>query len=292
MTGTARIGTAGWSIPKPYATAFAGEGSHLERYARHLPAVEINSSFYRPHRPSTYGRWTASVLPRFQFSVKLPRTITHDRRLADVGEPLQRFLGEVQELGSKLGPLLIQLPPSMRYEEARVDGFHAGLRARFHGQVVCEPRHETWFTDAADAKLAAFRVARVAADPAVVPRAAAPGGWPDLVYLRLHGSPKVYYSAYSTEDASSQHSGSAPRQRKGGSAGASSTIRPLARRPMTLSTFSGSCGAGQPSKWRHAAPNNFGRTPGPRSPHPRDPTEAKIRKGHRAAVRSSVILLS
>lgn len=216
MTNTARIGTAGWSIPKQHATAFPGKGSHLERYARQLPAVEINSSFYRPHMPSTYGRWAASVPAGFQFSVKVPRAITHDRRLVDVEEPLQRFLVEVQELGSKLGPLLVQLPPSMPYEDARVNGFFAGLRARFEGAVVCEPRHRTWFTDAVDARLAAFQVARVAADPAVVPRGAEPGGWPGLVYLRLHGSPKVYYSAYSTEDrlltAQRMHAASAAGQ--------------------------------------------------------------------------------
>jgi uncharacterized protein YecE (DUF72 family) len=193
------VGTAGWSIPKEYAGAFPGDGSHLERYARIFRAVEINSSFYRPHRPSTYERWAASVPTGFQFSVKLPREITHTRRLVDAVEPLDRFLGEVRALGSALGPLLVQLPPSLRFEQATAEQFLDDFREKFDGQLACEPRHETWFGNVADAVLRNYHVARVAADPAVVPQASHPGGWPGLVYIRLHGSPKVYYSAYSPE---------------------------------------------------------------------------------------------
>lgn len=196
MPSELRIGTAGWSIPKQHAAAFPGTGPHIERYARQLHAVEINSSFYRPHKPATYARWAASVPSDFRFAVKLPREITHERRLADVTAPLERLLGEVEPLGDRLGPLLVQLPPSLRYDEVLVDAFLAEVRARFDGDVVCEPRHATWFTDAVDTRLAGFHVARVAADPAVVPRAAEPGGWMGLTYRRLHGSPEMYYSPY------------------------------------------------------------------------------------------------
>jgi len=192
-----RVGTAGWSIPKQHAVEFPGKGTHLERYARVLPAVEINSSFYRPHRPVTYARWAAGVPPGFRFAAKLPRAITHERRLVDAAEPLARFLGEVEALGDRLGPLLVQLPPSLPYDDAVVADFLALLRARFAGGVACEPRHASWFADVAEARLLAFRVARVAADPAVVPRAALPGGWMGLTYRRLHGSPEMYRSAYS-----------------------------------------------------------------------------------------------
>ena len=194
------VGTAGWSIPKQHAGAFAGEGSHLERYARRLPTVEINSSFYRPHRPATYERWAAAVPPGFRFSVKVPREITHIRRLVNTGSPLERFLGEVRELGRALGPLLVQLPPSLSYNEATVERFLGDLRECFDGQLACEPRHQTWFGDAAEAMLVNHQVARVAADPAILPRAAQPGGWPGLLYVRLHGSPEIYHSAYSPEE--------------------------------------------------------------------------------------------
>jgi uncharacterized protein YecE (DUF72 family) len=191
-----RIGTAGWSIPKPQAAAFPGEGTHLQRYARRFSAVEINSSFYRPHRPATYARWAAGVPADFRFAVKLPREITHRRKLISTTDPLERFLAETQALGGTLGPLLVQLPPTLRFDESVAEAFFESVRDRFDGDVVCEPRHATWFADDANALLVQSRIARVAADPAVVPRAAEPGGWPGLIYRRLHGSPRIYYSDY------------------------------------------------------------------------------------------------
>jgi uncharacterized protein YecE (DUF72 family) len=190
------VGVAGWSIPRQHAERVPERGTHLQRYAGRLPAVEINSSFYRPHRPATYERWAESVPEAFRFAVKVPREITHGRRLRDVAEPLDRFLSEAGALGAKLGPLLVQLPPSLRFDAAVAEAFFAALRARFAGDVVCEPRHPTWFGDAAERLLSTGRVARVAADPAPAPAAAQPGGWPGLVYYRLHGSPEMYTSNY------------------------------------------------------------------------------------------------
>jgi uncharacterized protein YecE (DUF72 family) len=200
------VGCAGWSIPKEHADRFApaegndGGGTHLERYARRLNAVEINSSFYRPHRPATYARWAASVPEHFRFSVKLPRQITHIQKLREPEETLTSFLGEIAALGGKLGPILVQLPPSLAFEEQVVSAFFEAMRSRFDGLVVCEPRHATWFQTEAETVLNQFRIARVAADPAVLgPEAARPGGWDGVVYYRLHGSPRVYYSDYSEE---------------------------------------------------------------------------------------------
>jgi uncharacterized protein YecE (DUF72 family) len=106
-------------------------------------------------------------------------------------------LSEVAALGPKLGPLLVQLPPSLRFDAERVEAFFTLLRARFSGSVVCEPRHASWFTGEAEQVLVSAQVARAAADPAPVPAAAQPGGWPGLVYYRLHGSPEMYSSDYS-----------------------------------------------------------------------------------------------
>jgi uncharacterized protein YecE (DUF72 family) len=194
------VGTAAWSIPAQHAQGFPAEGSHLERYSRRFPAVEINSSFYRPHRSSTYQRWAATVPAHFRFAVKVPKEITHLRRLADVDGPLERFLAEAGALGEKLGPLLLQLPPSFAFDEQRVSAFLKRLRGRTQGDVVCEPRHRSWFTAEAERLLSGFRIARVAADPAVVPAAAEPGGWPGLAYHRLHGSPRMYRSPYALGD--------------------------------------------------------------------------------------------
>lgn len=190
------IATAGWSVSSRWADAAPGPGTHLERYARALPAVEIDSSFYRPHRPETYTRWAASVPAGFRFAVKLPRTVTHDRRLRDAEEPLERFLGEVAHLGDRLGPLLVQLPPSLRFDAGVAGAFFTRLRSVFTGAVVCEPRHRSWFAPGPEALLAGHAVARVAADPQPAAGAGEPGGWPGLVYWRLHGSPVMYHSDY------------------------------------------------------------------------------------------------
>src|SRR4051794_14468863 len=106
-----RIGTAGWKVPSLYLDQVRPGGSHLERYARRLNAVEINSSFYRPHRRTTYQRWAQCVPDDFRFSVKVPKAITHEADLTDCGALLDRFVEEVMGLGDKLGVLLVQLPP-------------------------------------------------------------------------------------------------------------------------------------------------------------------------------------
>jgi uncharacterized protein YecE (DUF72 family) len=191
-----RIGTAGWAIPAEVRERFPYEGSRLERYAVRFACVEINSSFYRPHRASTYARWAASVPEDFRFALKLPKEITHARRLVDPGEPLAAFLEQSAPLAEKRGVLLVQLPPSLAYDGAVAAAFFHTVRERYDGLLACEPRHPTWFTADAGATFVQYRVARVAADPAVVPEAAEPGGWDGLRYHRLHGSPHTYYSAY------------------------------------------------------------------------------------------------
>jgi uncharacterized protein YecE (DUF72 family) len=194
-----RIGTAGWSIPAAVAHRFPGQGSHLERYARVMNAAEINTSFHRPHKRTTYERWAASTPHGFRFSVKVPRLLTHDQRLADPEEVLDRFAGEAAGLGAKLSVILVQLPPSLKFNAAVAAAFFDALQARMAAPIACEPRHADWFTPETDVWLAERRIARVAADPAKPAGAGQPGGWRGLTYFRLHGSPRMYYSAYAPE---------------------------------------------------------------------------------------------
>ena len=191
-----RIGTAGWGIPGQFAGEFPQAGSGLERYSGRFGAVEINTTFHRPHRPSTFQRWVESVPDAFRFAVKLPKSITHELRLVDAAEALRAFLESIGPLHDRLGPLLVQLPPSLAYDGASAESFLRSLRAQFSGLVALEPRHPTWFDPDADGLLVALQVGRVAADPARVPTAAIPGGWGGLAYYRLHGSPDMYRSAY------------------------------------------------------------------------------------------------
>jgi uncharacterized protein YecE (DUF72 family) len=190
------VGTAGWSLPRAVQGSFPPEGSHLTRYAARFPVAEINSSFHRPHKRSLYERWAAAVPAHFGFCAKLPKTITHERRLLDCESLLAEFMGQAGGLGSKLHCLLVQLPPSFAFDAARVESFLRLLRDQHPGAIALEPRHATWFEGEADALLRQMEVARVLADPVRHPPGALPGGWPARVYLRLHGSPRVYYSSY------------------------------------------------------------------------------------------------
>ncbi|WP_017999704.1 DUF72 domain-containing protein [Paracoccus sp. N5] len=198
------VGVAGWSIPSAFAGRFPSAGTHLERYGACFSAVEINSSFYRPHRRTTYERWAASVPSGFRFSVKLPKAITHEHRLKDCEALIDRFAEESSGLGDKRGPILVQLPPSLAYPGETAERFLDALQAAIKGAVVLEPRHASWFRPEVDHMLEQRRVSRVAADPAKPALAAQPGGWRGLAYFRLHGSPRIYESLYG-RDAVQDH---------------------------------------------------------------------------------------
>lgn len=190
------IGTAGWSIPRMCSGQLPGADGHLPRYARVLRGVEINSSFHRDHARETYAHWARQVPRSFRFAVKLPRLITHDQRLRGARRPLQAFLGQVKGLGGRLGPLVVQLPPSLPFEPRVARGFFGLLRDLHEGPLACEPRHASWFEAKADDLLVRHHVGCIAADPSVVPKASQPGGWPGIAYFRLHGSPRKYWSVY------------------------------------------------------------------------------------------------
>jgi len=194
-----RIGIAGWAMPAALSDKSPERQSHLEQYSQYFNAVEINSSFYRPHRRHSYERWSASVPHSFRFSVKMPKLITHERRLEGCADEVNAFLHSVAGLGEKLGVLLLQLPPSALFDEEVVREFLELLTKQTTAKLVCEPRNPSWFVSAAEDLFVRFGVTRVTAHPA-------PRHCPDkdpenrgFVYLRLHGAPRMYYSAYSPE---------------------------------------------------------------------------------------------
>jgi uncharacterized protein YecE (DUF72 family) len=198
MRRITHIGCAGWPIASRHAAHFQKEGSHLERYAQVFDTVEIDSSFYRPHQRKTYARWADSTPDDFRFAVKMPKSISHQKRLRDCAGELDTFLDQVGGLGGKLGVLLLQLPSSFAFESESVSAFFALLRSSDCVKAAaCEPRHASWFNAEADRLLRNLGVARVGADPACVPRAAVPAGDRRIEYLRLHGSPRMYRDNYS-----------------------------------------------------------------------------------------------
>ena len=192
------VGCAGWCIARDAVGAFPADGSHLERYASVFGGVEINSSFYRPHQAKTYERWAASVPDEFRFSVKLPRSITHDAKLIGIDEPLAQFAREAGALDEKLGCVLVQLPPKLVFDAAVVGAFFARLQQTFKCTIACEARNPSWFDEGATGLLRERGITRVIADPAKgqdgphVPTTS-------TIYARLHGSPRIYYSSYGPE---------------------------------------------------------------------------------------------
>ncbi len=194
-SGRLLVGCAGWTIPREAAAAFPAEGSHLERYASVFGTVEINSSFYRPHQVKTYQRWADCVPDDFKFAVKLPRSITHDAGLVDIDAALEQFAREAGGLGDKLGCVLVQLPPKLGFDAGVAATFFTRLQQTFGCTIACEARNPGWFAEDATALLSVRGVTRVIADPAKgqegphVPTTS-------TIYVRLHGSPRIYYSSY------------------------------------------------------------------------------------------------
>ena len=170
----------------------------MQRYARVFACAEINSTFYKAPRASTWARWADSVPKSFRFSVKAPKTITHQGLAAAPGA-LEEFVAAASMLGEKLGALLFQLPPKQAFDGDPAAELLEHLREIHSGAVVLEPRHASWFDDGATRLLQRFLVARAGADPARVPAAANPLTAAGLRYFRLHGSPRTYYSSYTGE---------------------------------------------------------------------------------------------
>jgi uncharacterized protein YecE (DUF72 family) len=191
------IATASWSIPRKVADRFAEEGIGLTRYASVFGGVEINSTFYRRHKTSTFARWAESVPDSFRFSVKIPKEITHIRAMKDIGHSFSAFLEDIASLGEKRGPLLCQLPPSLAFDYGRMKPAFSTLRDADQGPIVIEVRHKSWASSEAVDLLKDYVIDRVLADPAPA--------WPaeDFTdpprYVRLHGKPMIYYSSYSDE---------------------------------------------------------------------------------------------
>jgi uncharacterized protein YecE (DUF72 family) len=194
-----RVGTAAWTLPKEALGFFPAEGTHLERYSKVLNSVEINSSFYRHHKAVTYKKWSDSVPKDFKFSVKLSKIFTHQQELKVDPKELEPVLGAIGELGEKWEALLVQLPPSLAFDEGSAEKFFTAVRRQFSGLLALEPRHETWVSDPALALQKRFSLTHVHADPSPLPVSMAGDRRPlGSAYFRLHGSPEIYKSNYET----------------------------------------------------------------------------------------------
>jgi uncharacterized protein YecE (DUF72 family) len=149
------IGTSGWQYRDWRPARGADETGYLypaglpqrlwlEHYADRFDVVEVNNAFYRLPERDTFAQWRERTPDGFVVAVKMSRYLTHIKRLRDPAEPVARFLDRARGLGDKLGPVLLQLPPTLKADLEALDDtlsrFPAGVR------VAVEPRHETWFT--------------------------------------------------------------------------------------------------------------------------------------------------
>ncbi|MCX6501342.1 MAG: DUF72 domain-containing protein [Microbacterium sp.] len=196
----ARIGTSGWTYPHWRHVLYEGVPSArwLERYAAEFDTVELNGSFYRWPSTERFTAWADRVPPGFSIAVKAPRGLSHGKRLADPAVWLDRIRTSTDALGPHRGPLLVQLPPDMARDDARLDSFLDAVPDGLH--PVMELRHPSWVDEAVFDILARHDAASCVMSGAGLPcelRATS-----SLVYARLHGPDPhtLYAGSYSDDD--------------------------------------------------------------------------------------------
>lgn len=202
MNGTCRIGTSGWSY-KHWLEIFYPRKLPSRRwlpfFAKHFDTVEINSTFYHLPRESAVQGWYEATPANFIFALKLSRFITHQKKLRNVEEPLDRFLERIAPLQEKTGPILIQLPPGMPFRAEVASDFFELMRQKLPQQrLAVEPRNVSWFEAPAMELYQHFSIALCFADSGEVfpHRERVTSDW---IYLRFHGRNGLYQGNY-TED--------------------------------------------------------------------------------------------
>lgn len=190
-----KIGVAGWNIPTHLKPHFSTEGTHLEKYARVLSAVEVNSSFYRDHQCKTYQKWRAATPEDFRFSVKLNQRFSHDKTFKPSLQDLGQCLDAMSGLEEKWSVLLIQFPGSLEFSP-KIEKLFKCVRKKFEGHIVLEPRNLSWIEKDALDLYRAYNMSKVSADPE---RCSSKRklNFSGIEYYRLHGSPELYRSSYS-----------------------------------------------------------------------------------------------
>ena len=195
-----RIGTSGWNYPHWKDVFYPKDlprGKWLEFYSKHFDTVELNATFYRLPSEKTFQNWYKRTPSEFIWSVKASKFITHTKRLKDVQDALIRFYNSISPLKEKCGPILFQLPPSLNFEKDLLEDFCKLLDPSY--RYTLEVRHKSWIDDKVFETLKKYNIAFCISDSA--------GRYPyyeavtsAFVYLRLHGSRKLYASEYSDEE--------------------------------------------------------------------------------------------
>ncbi len=197
---SAHIGTSGWSYDHWNGVLYDGHASRdrLARYVQEFDTVELNASFYRWPKDTSFESWQRRLPPGFQLSVKAPRGLTHAKRLYSPEVWIERIARGWHALGDKRAVLLVQLHPQHERDDARLDYFLSRLPPWM--RVAVEFRHPSWHTDEVFELLARHGAAYCVMSGAKLPcilRVTA-----DFVYLRLHGPDTewLYGGSYSDQD--------------------------------------------------------------------------------------------
>jgi uncharacterized protein YecE (DUF72 family) len=201
MLERVHIGTSGWSY-KHWSGIFYPEevmpAKYLEHYVTAFDCVELNASFYRLPGIKKVEGWARRTPSSFRFCAKMSRFITHQKKLVDAEEPLERFLAVFAPLRDRLGPFLVQLPPSLHFDPGIAGAFlHLLDSHRNIGEFALEARHESWFTPDSISLLKYYGIANVIADSG----GRFAGGelrTHSIVYLRFHGPDGRYHNSYTT----------------------------------------------------------------------------------------------
>lgn len=192
-----RIGTSGWNYPH-WRKIFYPQGlatrKWLRFYSQYFDTVEVNATFYGTPKEKTFRNWYEETPAGFLFALKANRFITHIKRLRNIEEPLARFYQIISPLKEKIGPLLFQLPPSLKYDYSLLEDFLSLLDQRY--LTTIEIRHSSFHNEQFLEQLKKYQVALCLSDTA--------GRYPSLlfeitasfVYVRLHGSRSLYRSCY------------------------------------------------------------------------------------------------
>jgi uncharacterized protein YecE (DUF72 family) len=198
---TVVVGTSGWHYGewRPlFYPAGMGPARWLSFYAERFATVEVNNAFYRLPERDTFVHWRDSVPSDFVFAVKASRYLTHVKRLEDPAEPVARLMERVSGLGSRLGPILLQLPPNLPADPDRLDAALAAFKGE--ARLVVEPRHTSWFVDDVRAVLEHRGAALCVADGGPVETPIwHTTDWGYVRFHRGHGRPPSCYTRHEME---------------------------------------------------------------------------------------------
>lgn len=203
MIQNIHIGTSGWSYKHwkdLYYPKEVKQKDWLKYYAESFETTEINGSFYKLPTHDTVLKWMETVPDDFLFCPKMSRYLTHMKKLREPEEPLERFFGIFEPMKKQLGPVLLQLPPQLKFNYDLVEYFFGMLKTQYKAyEFVIEIRHDTWLADDSLNLMAKYEIGLV------ISQSGNHFPYSEMltaknIYIRFHGPKELYASSYSDEE--------------------------------------------------------------------------------------------